>query len=279
MFEFGSAASELRTADPWPRGRAAFDGELLEKAKLTKLRKPLIPAAPSAELVPAAPSANIMRLVAASGTWPTSDQARHQAGATTWLDVSVASIALLFFAPLMGLIALAILLFSPGPVLFRQTRLGLGGRTFSCLKFRTMRHNAAEVLADVLARDPLARAEWESTHKLRRDPRISRLGNFLRKTSLDELPQFFNVLAGDMSIVGPRPIVPEEACRYRRHIQSYYAVKPGITGLWQISGRNHTTYRRRVACDVRYARSRNAYRDIAIIALTVPVVLFARGAY
>jgi lipopolysaccharide/colanic/teichoic acid biosynthesis glycosyltransferase len=142
-----------------------------------------------------------------------------------------------------------------------------------------MRRDSAKLLEDLLSRDPFVKSEWESRQKLRRDPRVSRLGNFLRKTSLDELPQLFNVLSGDMSIVGPRPIVPDEAYRYRRYIRFYYAVKPGITGLWQISGRNHTTYRRRVACDVSYVRNRSPYRDLGIVVATVPVVLLCRGAY
>lgn len=195
------------------------------------------------------------------------------------LDLTVALAAILFFAPLMVIIAAAIFATSPGPIFFRQKRLGLGGRSFGCLKFRTMRADAEVALVHMLTHDRAAIAEWESSQKLRNDPRISRLGAFLRRTSLDELPQFFNVLAGDMSIVGPRPIVAEEAHRYRRYIRAYYAVKPGITGLWQISGRNQTTYRRRVACDVRYVRSRSVYRDLTIIALTVPVVLLGRGAY
>jgi lipopolysaccharide/colanic/teichoic acid biosynthesis glycosyltransferase len=195
------------------------------------------------------------------------------------MDLVIGSLAFIVFAPLMGLIALAIRTGSRGPILFRQRRLGQGGRAFNCLKFRTMRIDAEAVLAHVLETNPLARAEWDRTQKLRRDPRISRLGRFLRKTSLDELPQIFNVLAGDMSIVGPRPIVHEEAHRYRRYISSYYAVKPGITGLWQISGRNHTTYRRRIACDVRYVRTRSSYGDIAILAMTIPAVILGRGAY
>ena len=263
---------ELRTAARWSGNGDAFDGGSLDQATLTD--QPAIP------LTPVALREELPRLLATSGRWIAERKpANHDSIGTRWLDVTIASMALLFFAPLMAFIAIAILLTNPGPIFFRQPRLGLGGRAFNCLKFRTMRQDAHSALADLLASDPLARAEWESTHKLRRDPRVSRLGNFLRKTSLDELPQFINVLVGDMSIVGPRPIVAEEAHRYRRHIRSYFAVRPGITGLWQISGRNHTTYRRRIACDVRYVRTRSTYRDVAIIALTVPVVLLGRGAY
>jgi exopolysaccharide production protein ExoY len=194
------------------------------------------------------------------------------------LDVTVALAALLFFAPLMILVALAIMA-SGGPVLFRQMRLGQGGELFACLKFRTMYVDAEHLLAEVLANDPVARADWEREHKLRRDPRVSTVGRFLRKTSLDELPQLFNVLGGSMSIVGPRPIVAAEACRYGRYILNYCEVRPGITGLWQISGRNETSYRRRVACDVSYVRTKSAVKDLLIILKTVPAVCMARGAY
>ena len=268
MFELRTA--ELRTAARWSGSGDDFDGELLERATLTD--RPAIP------LTPVALQEQLPRLLNGSGRWASNDD-EAAFDSSRWLDIIVAAAALLFFAPLMAFISIAILITSPGPIFFRQPRLGRGGRTFRCLKFRTMRQDAETVLAELLARDPAAKAEWEQTQKLRRDPRVSRLGNFLRKTSLDELPQLFNVFAGEMSIVGPRPIVAAEAPKYRRYIGSYYAVKPGITGLWQISGRNHTTYRRRVACDVRYVRSRSAYRDCAIIALTIPAVLMGRGAY
>lgn len=195
------------------------------------------------------------------------------------LDIAVASLALLFFAPLMVIIAAAVAFSGPGPVLFKQTRLGRGGRTFSCFKFRTMRVDSAAILAELLATDSEARAEWARDQKLRNDPRVFAVGGFLRRTSLDELPQLFNVLLGEMSIVGPRPIVAGEAFRYRRYIAEYFAVRPGITGLWQVSGRNLTTYRRRVACDVAYVRAKSASNDLRIMAMTVPTVLLARGAF
>jgi exopolysaccharide production protein ExoY len=194
------------------------------------------------------------------------------------LDTSIAIAALIVFGPLMLLIAGAIKVSSKGPILFRQDRLGEGGQKFQCLKFRTMRTDAEAILAALLA-DPVARAEWDRDHKMRDDPRITLIGRILRKTSLDELPQIFNVLLGEMSIVGPRPIVAAEVGRYGSYIHAYYSVRPGITGLWQVSGRNHTTYRRRVACDVTYARSHSARGDFVIIARTIPAVLLARGAY
>jgi lipopolysaccharide/colanic/teichoic acid biosynthesis glycosyltransferase len=139
--------------------------------------------------------------------------------------------------------------------------------------------DAEQRLAELLAQDPLARAEWDKDHKLRNDPRVTRLGAFLRKTSLDELPQLFNVLRGEMSLVGPRPIVDAEIAKYGRRFANYCAVKPGITGLWQVSGRNDTTYRARVAMDCVYARQRNVVMDGMIIAATVPAVLMRRGSY
>ena len=195
------------------------------------------------------------------------------------MDLAVACAALILVTPLMLIVALAIKLTSSGPVFYAQERIGLGGRSFPCLKFRTMRSDADGVLARVLATNSEMRAEWAKDQKLRSDPRVTWIGRLLRKSSLDELPQIFNVLWGDMSIVGPRPIVATEMVRYQRHIVSYCAVRPGITGLWQISGRNHTTYRRRVACDVTYVRNKSAANDLRIMAMTVPVVLLARGAY
>lgn len=194
------------------------------------------------------------------------------------IDISVALSALVFFAPLLVIIAVIIRL-SGGAALFGHRRLGLGGKTFTCLKFRTMHVGADQILADILVVDPSARLEWERDRKLRRDPRVSRFGAMLRKTSLDELPQLFNVLTGSMSVVGPRPIVQAEACRYGRYFNEYCQVRPGITGLWQISGRNETTYRRRVACDVAYVRSRSPLKDLQIMAKTIPAVCLRRGAY
>jgi len=195
------------------------------------------------------------------------------------LDVVIASLTLLFLLPLMGLIALAIYLTNGGPVIFAHKRIGLHAQEFPCLKFRTMSHNANARLAHLLATNPEARAEWERDHKLRRDPRITRLGAFLRKTSLDELPQLFNVLRGDMSLVGPRPIVVGEVPRYGRYFSEYCSVKPGITGLWQVSGRNDVSYRRRVAMDVMYTRHRSAATNLWILLVTLPSVLASRGSY
>ena len=198
---------------------------------------------------------------------------------TGTMNIAVAILALVFLAPVMIGVALAIFAQDGGPVIFAHRRIGRGGRYFYCLKFRSMAKDAEARLADLLANDPDARAEWEKDHKLRDDPRVTRLGAFLRKSSLDELPQLFNVLRGEMSLVGPRPIVDAEVAKYGRRFGSYCAVKPGITGLWQVSGRNDTSYRARVAMDCVYARQRNVVIDGMIIAATVPAVLMRRGSY
>jgi Undecaprenyl-phosphate galactose phosphotransferase WbaP len=164
------------------------------------------------------------------------------------------------------------------PALYWHKRVGAGGQSFYCIKFRTMVANSDRVLTDLLARDPDAIAEWQATQKLRRDPRITPIGRFLRKTSLDELPQLLNVLRGDMSLVGPRPIVASETRFYGNHIDDYYSIRPGITGLWQISGRSDTSYERRVQLDVWYVRNWTLWRDMVILLKTLPIVLLRRGA-
>ncbi len=194
-------------------------------------------------------------------------------------DVVISIVLLLLLAPLMMTIAVLVYATDPGPIFFGHRRIGQHGREFRCLKFRSMVIDSAERLAHLLATDDKARAEWDRDHKLKHDPRVTPIGRFLRKSSLDELPQLFNVLRGEMSLVGPRPIVAEEIGRYGRHIVAYRAVRPGITGLWQISGRNNVSYRRRVALDVAYARSRSIGLDCKILFMTVPKVIFARGSY
>lgn len=194
------------------------------------------------------------------------------------LDLTLTIPALVFLAPAMLLIALAIRLQDGGPALFRHNRIGKSGAEFACLKFRTMVLDADARLAMVLASDPNAAVEWAKDQKLRNDPRITWLGRFLRKTSLDELPQLINVVRGEMSLVGPRPIVQAEIAKYGERFADYCAVRPGITGLWQVSGRNDTTYEERVALDSRYARSVSARNDVSIILRTVPALL-GKGAY
>jgi exopolysaccharide production protein ExoY len=204
---------------------------------------------------------------------------RRDAAMMRAMDVLGASGALLFFLPLLVFIALLVLVTSRGGIFFGQRRIGHGGRMFTCYKFRSMVVDAEHRLQELLATDPDAQREWLRDHKLRRDPRITRIGNFLRRSSLDELPQFFNVLRGEMSLVGPRPIVVGEIARYGRYLGSYASVKPGLTGLWQVSGRSNTSYRRRVAMDVAYARAKSLRLDITILLATVPAVMGARGSY
>lgn len=192
-------------------------------------------------------------------------------------DIAIASAALLVVLPLLVLIALLVFVCDPGPVFFAHRRVGEGGRHFHCLKFRSMVRDADARLRHLLVHDENARLEWETYHKLSDDPRILPLGRFLRKSSLDELPQLLNVLRGDMSIVGPRPIVPDETWRYGRYLRHYLNCRPGITGLWQISGRSNTTYRRRVALDVTWSRSRSLTFYWWVLFRTVPSVLTADG--
>jgi exopolysaccharide production protein ExoY len=166
-----------------------------------------------------------------------------------------------------------------GPVLFGHRRIGQDGRVFVCWKFRTMVMNADQVLERVLATDPAARAEWEVNFKLKRDPRITRVGQFLRTTSLDELPQLFNVIKGEMSLVGPRPIVADEVRRYGAAFHDYTRCRPGITGLWQVSGRSDVDYRGRVRLDQQYSRRWSLATDFSVLWKTVFVVIQRRGAY
>ena len=164
------------------------------------------------------------------------------------------------------------------PVLYRHRRIGRFGREFECLKFRTMVRDAEEQLESLLLSDSDARAEWERSHKLTNDPRVSCLGRFLRKSSLDELPQLFNVLRGSMSLVGPRPICNEELPDYGEAIDVYRQMTPGITGSWQVHGRSSTTFSERVAMDKRYFSERSLLTDFKILLKTIPVVFFAKGA-
>ena len=193
------------------------------------------------------------------------------------VELTLAVILLVVLAPLLLCIALAISLFDPGPALFAHQRIGRNNRPFACYKFRTMVVGAQARLDALLAADPALRVIWERDQKLPKDPRVTRIGAFLRLTSLDELPQLFNVLRGEMSLVGPRPIVSAEVPRYGRYISYYYSLRPGLTGLWQVSGRSSTSYRRRVAADVHYARARSAKLDVAILAATLPAVVTGRG--
>jgi lipopolysaccharide/colanic/teichoic acid biosynthesis glycosyltransferase len=184
-------------------------------------------------------------------------------------------------SPLFLLLAALVLISSPGPVFYVQRRIGRGYKEFGCIKFRTMRPDADRILTKLLAQSPELKAEFNKDFKLKSDPRITPIGRFLRRSSLDELPQFLNVLKGDMSVVGPRPIVRAELSRYGRLMDEVLAVRPGLSGLWQVSGRNNLSYSTRVKMDVSYSRRRSVWLDLAIIVRTVGVILFPRdrGAY
>ena len=188
----------------------------------------------------------------------------------------VGGIALL---PLLMLLAVWVNASSRGPIFFGHKRYGRNGRVFKAWKFRTMFQDSNLVLEQYLEANPEAREEWDRDHKLKYDPRITRIGRFLRKTSLDELPQLWNVIIGDMSLVGPRPIVTEEIAKYGHYYGLYTMVKPGITGLWQVSGRNNTTYEERVQLDAYYVRNWSPWIDVFLLIKTIRIVLFAKGAY
>lgn len=194
------------------------------------------------------------------------------------VDVIGAIVLGLVFMPLIVVIVF-MLRKGGGPVIYVHRRVGRGGRMFPCLKFRTMVPNADQRLRELLEGNPELQAEWVRDHKLRHDPRVTRLGRFLRRTSLDELPQLVNVLRGEMSLVGPRPVVREELLRYGKNVATYLAARPGITGLWQVTGRNDTDYRRRVVLDTYYVRNQNLFLDLYILAKTTGVVLGGNGAY
>lgn len=195
-----------------------------------------------------------------------------------FLDKSLASLAFLLLSPLFVILPILTKLTSKGPVFYRQTRLGMQGRPIRIWKFRTMYADADKRLEELLASDPILKGEFEASFKLKRDPRVTLLGKFLRRTSLDEIPQLFNVFAGDMALVGPRPIVEKEVSYYGESYEIFSSVQPGITGLWQASGRSDTDYARRVALDVQYVLNWSPWMDIWILVRTVFAVLFMRGA-
>jgi exopolysaccharide production protein ExoY len=195
------------------------------------------------------------------------------------IDILLALSGIVLLAPLLVICYLLTIATSPGPALFRHRRVGFNGKHFNCLKFRTMLTDAPERLRQLLESDAAAAAEWETARKLRRDPRVTAIGAVLRKSSLDELPQLFNVLKGEMSIVGPRPVTDEELERYSTSVGAYLACRPGITGLWQVSGRSMTTYDKRVACDAFYAQNWSIALDAKILIVTIPALLASETAF
>lgn len=204
---------------------------------------------------------------------------RHPIGgvAKRALDLTCAASLFVLLFPLWLMVAVAVRMSSPGPVFFGHERVGFDGKTFRCWKFRTMVTTGDAVLEAYFTRNPAARTEWARDRKLKSDPRVTRIGHILRKTSVDELPQLLNVILGEMSLVGPRPVVTDELERYGPDITAYLAARPGITGLWQTSGRSDTTYAERVTLDRRYATEWSFTMDLWILLKTVPAVLAARG--
>ncbi len=194
-------------------------------------------------------------------------------------DWCLTLVGAILISPVLLVIAIWVYRDSPGPVIFKHKRVGKGGKEFYCYKFRSMCVDADVKLKELLATNPEAKAEWEKDFKLKEDPRITKSGDFLRKTSLDELPQIFNVLKGEMSLVGPRPIIQAEVPRYGKFIKDYYMVRPGITGMWQTSGRNDIDYDERVQMDTWYVRNWNIWFDVVLLWRTFKVVFKGQGAY
>lgn len=193
-------------------------------------------------------------------------------------DVCGALGLLIALSPLFLAVAIAIKLTDSGPIMFAHRRIGLGGRAFSCLKFRSMVVDADRRLSELLASNPSAAKEWAETQKLRNDVRVTRIGNLLRRSSLDELPQLINVIRGEMSLVGPRPVTLQELARYDLDRAHYMRARPGLTGAWQVSGRSNLSYARRISLDKSYAMDWTFGNDMKLLAQTVPVLLSRRGA-
>lgn len=197
----------------------------------------------------------------------------------TWFNQAAAALSIAALSPVLLFIAWRIWRVDGAPITFAHYRVGQGGRLFRCFKFRTMVRDADQALQRLLNADAGARAEWERDHKLRNDPRVTAIGGFLRRSSLDELPQLFNILRGEMHFVGPRPVTVAELRRYGARKRHYLSVKPGVTGLWQVSGRNNTTYGERVEFDARYVERRNPLYDTWIVARTFKVLVTREGAH
>ena len=199
----------------------------------------------------------------------------------SFFDLLFSLLFLITFLPLFLIISFLIKLSSRGPIFFIQKRIGKNNIPFKCIKFRTMHPEAKDILENLLLKDSELKKEFEETHKIKNDPRITIIGKFLRKTSLDELPQFINVIRGEMSIIGPRPIVKEEKKKYGKNLKKVLSIKPGITGLWQVSGRNNLSYKRRVLLDINYVENYNFLMDLRILLRTFGVIIIPldRGAY
>lgn len=226
-------------------------------------------------------SGKVIRAVARRTFWPFVLSGINGEFSKRLFDVVFSLCVLIVFSPVYAILGLLIYISSPGPIFYVQERVGKNRQKFGCIKFRTMVLNADEVLLDIMETSPDLRQEFEDNFKLKQDPRITWIGHFLRITSLDEFPQFWNVLKGEMSVVGPRPLVVEELPKYGRYIDKVLTIKPGITGLWQVSGRNDIPYPKRIQIDVYYVNFKNLWMDLWIVLKTLKVVLFPKnnGAY
>lgn len=195
-------------------------------------------------------------------------------------DICFSVLVLVMLSPLYIFIALLIKLTTTGSIIFSHERIGRGGKAFKCYKFRSMHADAEERLNCILEENPEIKKEWESTQKLKNDPRITSIGKILRKTSLDELPQFWNVLIGDLSVVGPRPVVYNElVTHFGTKATKILSIRPGITGMWQVSGRSDTTYKTRILMDETYVDTQSFAMDLKLILKTIPVMILSKGAY
>jgi exopolysaccharide production protein ExoY len=204
---------------------------------------------------------------------PASDRLKHA------VDAVLAFVALIVLLPMMLTVSVVLLMTQGRPVLIGHRRIGKGGHLFPCFKFRTMVINGDEVLKWHLDANPEFHAEWNATRKLKEDPRVTAFGRSLRRSSIDELPQLLNVIRGEMSLVGPRPITQSETEYYGQCFQDYARVRPGLTGLWQVSGRSNTSYKERVEFDIRYVAEHSIFGDFVIMAKTIPAILRSHGSY
>ncbi|SCA64079.1 Exopolysaccharide production protein ExoY [Chlamydiales bacterium SCGC AG-110-P3] len=227
-----------------------------------------------------APTARTMQVDAKrTSSVPFGGKIRHLPGKRLF-DIIFSATTLLALSPLFLLLAIIVKVTSRGPTFYGHERVGRGGRKFHCYKFRTMHRDADQRLVNLLASDKTLAAEWKASHKLKHDPRVTSVGKFLRQTSLDELPQFWNVLRGDLSVVGPRPVVETEMVRFLGERSSkILSIRPGLTCVWQVSGRSNTSYDTRVAMDLDYVHNHSLGMDLKLIAKTIPAMISSHGAY
>lgn len=273
-------AAQIQESVPTLRGNVPLGGTGPALPDVPRLFRWPLEEPPVQRFPDSAPLAVPNAAVAVQESGPVPAEAIHSARSLALfraMDIVLAIFCLITLSPLMIVAAVMVFVSSPGPIFYSQARFGYKGEVFGCLKFRTMKVNADVMLAQLLASSPTIAETWDRDRKLPNDPRITFFGHFLRRYSADELPQLFNVLRGDMSIVGPRPLATDEAHFYADAFTAYCAMKPGITGPWQISGRNKISFAGRAKLDCEYARTKSVRQDIAIILRTIPVVLKGTG--